>query len=575
MAEAAESYLRYRGTLEIKHLEKAVGRFWQAKHFQHSSKKQGASLYCLYLEGYADKDSKRNLLDAIKSTIKGQDVKLTIIKRKFRPDVAYRVHGDFGLNSGLSLQIGSEDIGLIRRLARLIADHKESNSLALEKFYVLDSQADRFNNLFLTNIIELLPLLEAISDEELADKICGDLEVIDASPQLYCSDQERAKLCLIARRALPKELISDGWKLLMLENPRWQQLEGVQDLLERYSSRVSIIESGTPHIPMGPPSMTVLENVTLTSGDVICSDRSLINIDLSANPAFSFVAGRQEVVVGTPANLGFTAVRIPKIAGSTVPNGILLSSRADTNWFHWLIETLPKLLYLDAEVPKGVPVIISERIPETAKECLELVTERQVIEILPAEATRVNKLFVSSPVVFHPDPVELHLNPVTNTIDTDAMIWLRERILSKVMQSIGENRGADSVFFPRSSGARLLVNSKRVSFILRKFGFLVLDPSQMSFMEQVKAFHSARKIVLVGGAAMANLIFCSPGTLVVTLRSKFTVGYKMPEILAGLAGAKVLAVSGHPVGDFARSSYLEKIHSHYYVRIAELSKAVK
>ncbi len=575
MAEAAESYLRYRGTLKTKHLARAVGRFWQAKNFCSSSNGQGNRLYRLYLEGYADKTSKRHLLESIRSIIKGQDARLTIIRRKFRPDVAYRVHGDFGLHAGLSLQIGSEDIGLIRRLARLIADHKESNSLAVEKFHVIDSQADKFTNRFLTNIIELLPLLEAISDEELANKICGDLEVLDASPQLYCSDQERAKLCLIARRALLKELISDGWKLLMLENPRWQQLEGVQDLLERYSSQESSIESETPHIPMGPPSMTVLENVTLTSGDVICSDQSLINIDLAANPAFSFVAGRQEVVVGTHANLWSAAVRVPKLQGKIVPEGILLASRADTNWFHWLIETLPKLSYLDAQVPRDIPVIISQLIPDTAKKSLELLTDRQVIEILPGDATRVDKLFVASPVLFHPDPVELHLNPATNTINTDALIWLRERILSKAKQYIGENRGSESVFFSRSSGARSIVNSRVVYVSLRKLGFVVHDPGQMSFMEQVVAFHSAKRIVLVGGAAMANLIFCSPGTAVVALGSQFTVGYKMPEILAGLAGSKVMAVSGRPVGNFVRSSYLEKIHAHYYVGIDALSKAVK
>ena len=335
MAEAAESYLRYRGTLQIKHLEKAVDRFWKAKHFQHSSKKQSAGVYCLYLEGYADRDSKRNLLDAIESTIKGQDAKLTIIRRKFRPDVAYRLPGDFGLYSGLSLKISSEDIGLIRKVALRISRQKVSDSLAVEKFHVHDSQSDKLTNLFLSNIIDLLPVLEAVCDQELANLICGNLEDLDASPELSCTSQDLAKLYVIARRSLPKALSSEGWKLFKLENPRWLQLGSVEDYSDQISSGVSSIETGTSHIPMGPPSIAVLENVYLTSGDVIYSDQKLIKIDPSANPAFSFVAGRQEVVVGTHANLRSAAVRTSKSEGRVVPEGILLSSRADTNWFHY------------------------------------------------------------------------------------------------------------------------------------------------------------------------------------------------------------------------------------------------
>jgi capsular polysaccharide biosynthesis protein len=326
---------------------------------------------------------------------------------------------------------------------------------------------------------------------------------------------------------------------------------------------------------MPAPSIAVMQNVTLTSGDVITSGESLLSIDPASNPAFSFVAGHQGVVVGTHAHLGAAAVLVPKNAGPFITEGILLSSRADANWFHWLIETLPKLLYLDAEVPEDVPIIISARIPKTAKECLRLLTDRTIIEILPEEATRVGKLFVASPVLFHPDPVELHLNPVTNTINMESLIWLRQRILNEAKKAITETSDAQSIYVARSSGSRSLVNPRQVATTLRRFGFVVHDPANMSFLEQVVAFHSAKRIVLVGGASMANLVFCSEGAAVVTLRSKFTAGYKMPEILAGVSGAILLSVSGRPVGNAFRSSFLEKVHAHYYVGIRDLSNAVR
>jgi capsular polysaccharide biosynthesis protein len=317
-----------------------------------------------------------------------------------------------------------------------------------------------------------------------------------------------------------------------------------------------------------------MQNVTLTSGDVITSDESLFSIDPATNPAFSFVAGRQGVVVGTHAHLGAAAVLVPKDAGQFIPEGILLSSRADANWFHWLIETLPKLLYLDAEVAEEVPVIISNRIPITAKESLRLLTTRPIVEISPAEATQVGKLFVASPVLSHPDPVELHLHPVTNTINMESLIWLRQRILNQAKKAITETSGAHSIYVARSSGSRSLVNSGQVATTLRRLGFVLHDPAHMTFLEQLVAFHSAKRIVLVGGASMANLIFCSEGAAVMTLRSKFTVGYKMPEILAGVAGVRVLSVSGRPVGNAFRTSYLEKMHSHYAIYLPQLRRVV-
>jgi len=131
------------------------------------------------------------------------------------------------------------------------------------------------------------------------------------------------------------------------------------------------------------------------------------------------------------------------------------------------------------------------------------------------------------------------------------------------------------IYFSRSSGARSLVNSRRVAATLRRLGYVVHDPGQMSFIEQVIAFHSAKRVVMVGGASMANLIFCSEGAAVIALRSEFTVGYKMPQILAGVSGARVISFSGRPVGNLFRSSFMEKVHAHYSVGIKTLSRAVR
>jgi hypothetical protein len=551
-----------------------VERFWQAKNHQAASGEHTDLGYLLYLEGYADKLSKRKLFEGVAQLLEGQDAKLSSEKTKFRPDVAYRFPGNYGLCAGLSLRINSLDLSILRRVADLVSILEDSNSLVVDRYYSLDFRTDKLANLFLSNIDELLPLLEAVCEHELANTICEKLEELNVAPHLYCLAPELVKLHIIARRPLPKTVRLQGWRIFELRNPYWQHLKSMDDFLVREIPVASRNARDSPFIPMSKPSMVVLQNVSVTSGDVITSDQSLFNIDPAANPAFSFVAGHQGVVVGSPANLGAAAVLVPKSEVLVIPQGILLSSRADANWFHWLIETLPKLLYLDSEVPSDIPVIISDRIPDTAKESLGLLTDRTIIELSPSVATRVGNLYVCSPVLFHPDPVEFHLNPVTNTINIEALVWLREKILAKAKLAQSEIRSSTSIYMARSSGARSLVNSRRVATTLRGFGFVFHDPGQMSFIEQVIAFHSANTIVMVGGASMANLIFCSEGAAAVILGSTLNNGYRMPGILGGVAGAKVLTFSGRPIGNLFLSSYLKKLHANYKISIKSFKIAL-
>ena len=66
---------------------------------------------------------------------------------------------------------------------------------------------------------------------------------------------------------------------------------------------------------------------------------------------------------------------------------------------------------------------------------------------------------------------------------------------------------------------RVLVNEAEVIEAMRLRGFTIVEPQNFSFMEQVAIFAEARIVVGLGGAAMYNVVFCSPGTKVVTIES--------------------------------------------------------
>lgn len=574
-AKSVESYSRHRATMNVEPLTKALAAYWQARQATSSQHENFDASHHLVIRGFADRSSKKKLVSSIRKLAVERGLTFRLKRSVFRPDVAYRLEGSYGLFAGLQIELTTDQEDIFSIVEQALTISELCTGFTVEQYFVSYAEESPLTNFALRNLGEFNGLLESSADMELAKAISSRLIRSEERFLSHRSEIDVAKLFLIADLPLPNSLTSKGWIVVSvskLDNdrvrnpPNNEMLRGLGSPTDR--------RSDSPAIHMHEPDVAPLTNVTVVAGDVLMEGGRLLALDEAANPAFSFVAGRYGVVVGTPANLAKAAVKVPLGNQLFIPKGILLSSRADANWFHWLIETLPKLFYLDTEVPSNVPIIISDRIPETGKEALRLLTNRPIIEISPAVATRVGRLFVSSPVLFHPDPPELHLNTVTNKVNVNGLKLLREKILGLAPRLGSKVPGSDLIYVERTSVSRSLLNSRHLVRALKKIGFSVLNPAEMSFMDQVVAFNAAKRIVLVGGASMANLIFCSEGAVAVTLISKYNKGYKMPEVLAGLAGARVLYFFGRPVGNICRYSLREKVHAHYSIGIRQLTRTL-
>jgi capsular polysaccharide biosynthesis protein len=81
--------------------------------------------------------------------------------------------------------------------------------------------------------------------------------------------------------------------------------------------------------------------------------------------------------------------------------------------------------------------------------------------------------------------------------------------------------------------------------LLKRYGILRLDPGRLSLAEQVRLFRRASWVIAPHGAALANLAFCSTGTLVVEL---FSSGFQ-PGMYASLSqrvGVRYHALTAPP-----------------------------
>ena len=62
------------------------------------------------------------------------------------------------------------------------------------------------------------------------------------------------------------------------------------------------------------------------------------------------------------------------------------------------------------------------------------------------------------------------------------------------------------------AGYRLIANAAEITPLLQACGFEVIVPGRLPFAEQVAAFRDATHVVGPHGAALANTLFCAPGT---------------------------------------------------------------
>ncbi len=174
------------------------------------------------------------------------------------------------------------------------------------------------------------------------------------------------------------------------------------------------------------------------------------------------------------------------------------------NYYHWLVDALPRLAVLDAG-GGDAPAIVTPAAPRPFQEqSLRAlgIWERR----LPYAGPRLRLASLTWPSGL--DPIGF---PSARTT-----AWLRARFVAPHAPG-----GRPVRLYVRRS-RRTVANPREVAAVLERFGFEVVEPETLSFAEQVRTFSAAEAIVGCHGAGMANSVFARPGAHVLEL---FQPGY--------------------------------------------------
>ncbi|HYH95858.1 glycosyltransferase family 61 protein [Hyalangium sp.] len=326
--------------------------------------------------------------------------------------------------------------------------------------------------------------------------------------------------------------------------------------------------------PLMPQYVGVLENVNVVGGTrlILSSDNVLLHDELA-----QITYG--DYGIKTPVHVPFVEkgsaiLRAHQRVNDRIEAGVLISCDHDNNYFHWLVECLPKLVFLNTRPEfDGLPLLIGQNLHPNLIHALEVINQgqRPVIRLKDGELYQVRRLILPSDLCRILDRYEGM--PVGETDAVLAPSWVR-----RTAQLLGSVRAAPArapwrklYLTRRNAGYRKVRNEHELELMFIEQGFEVVSLEGASFDSQVALFRQASLIVAPTGAALTNLMFCQPGTRVIVLSSNHEgSNFYIFSQLAQVMGLRLEYVVGRR--SYQTTAY--SVHDDYVISVDLLREVI-
>lgn len=351
-------------------------------------------------------------------------------------------------------------------------------------------------------------------------------------------------------RKLNRKIAADGFKkaiiavpeLLVrksLGKPIYQLLvdRGViktrsRDDLSHIASKMYSVDSEMSTEPITSiPFISLLDSgyVFPTSGLITTIDMELIEESVTSpqNSDQIVTASLVRHLFIDDVCLGLNIIRgDPKYIGTRATERRMMSPLCPRflNYYHWMIETVPRVRYLQAyEEQTGIDVslLVPSEAPPWLSETLQLLGwPESKIEPAQSPAYRVNDLILPSFPGLLPQDYQ----------------WMRREILQNPKpEHTSVELGSNVYISRRDAIERQIINEKEVMDMLSEYGFKCCRLEESSVLENAYLFNNADLVIGAHGAGLTDLIFCTEGTILELFGSKIKPPYKR---LADAVGVK-------------------------------------
>jgi capsular polysaccharide biosynthesis protein len=245
-----------------------------------------------------------------------------------------------------------------------------------------------------------------------------------------------------------------------------------------------------------------------------------------------------------------------------VPTGIWVTDNVSNNYFHWMIESLPRLLRAEHACPEQDTLLLPRpfsRLPFVAFTLRAFPQIGRVGWIGERSKIRVGRL-VNVPRLPRQPPARL---PDRNEL---------AEVARRVAGLVGRGAPARRIYFSRSDAQRRRArNEDELVRLLRAHDFEVLHLDQLKPWEQIAWSLAAEISIGLHGAALTNLIFMPEGARLIELRNP-DHHWGVYERLAKLFGIEYRSVACETAADGVA---LGKQHADLIVDLDRLRESLR
>jgi capsular polysaccharide biosynthesis protein len=284
----------------------------------------------------------------------------------------------------------------------------------------------------------------------------------------------------------PRHLIKRLEPKTIDKNVDWRFLEGyLGNTFETPASFIAMIPNG---------------RVCGSKGTIISPDDKLL-ADVSIDFGLTPDNAEQHYIL--------KKIKLPKLVNTNETIAVL-SAAGGTNYFHWMFDVLPRIHLLQSEkiINEVDKFLVNEILYDFQKETLNLIgiPQEKIITTNENFHIKANQLIVPS------------LPGITGSMPQWACNFLRQEFLLKQTSSF--NTRVKRIYISRAKAKhRRVINESELIEFLTKFDFQVYTMENLSVIEQAAIFSAAEVIISPHGAALTNLVFCTPKTKVIELFS--------------------------------------------------------
>ena len=253
----------------------------------------------------------------------------------------------------------------------------------------------------------------------------------------------------------------------------------------------------------------------------------------------------------------------PVLVRGTVLSLLAGGGAAMGNYYHWLIDSLPRLhLVQKAGLLGDIDyfLVYDKECSFMRESLLALgIRPEQLLDVRTHRHLRAKRLLVTSPV---------------RAGGRHSPYWVSEFLRQNYLPLTPEpRRFARRVFISRRDATmRRLLNEAEAEAVLREFGFETYVLSELSLREKAELFSEAEAIVGTVGAGMANLMFATPGTPLLELHPHTFVEPESADT-AYRVGLPYYWLTGRPSAP-GSTSYYDARHLDLYVDPTALRAAL-